>query len=77
MKAKRASTINPVITENTECSIVEVHAPVIDSKVGMSLVSLCFVSLPALQKLWVAFQLVGFWVIIYSLEASNLHYLYI
>jgi len=44
---KSISTINPVITENTECLIVEPCAPVIDLKVGVSLAhgaSLHFVS---------------------------------
>jgi len=29
-------TIKPAITENTECTIVKAHTPVIDIKVGMS-----------------------------------------
>ena len=48
---KNISTANPAITENTECTIVIVHAPVIDIKVGVSplhSVPLRFVSLPAL-----------------------------
>ena len=35
---KSISTINPVITENTECSIVKVHVQISNQKVGMSLV---------------------------------------
>jgi len=34
---KSISTINLAIMENTECSIVEVHAPVIDLIMGVSL----------------------------------------
>ena len=33
---KSISTINPAITENTECMIVEARASVIDIKVGVS-----------------------------------------
>jgi len=53
---KSISTINPVITENTECLIVEACILVIDLKVGVSLyhgLQLRFVSLPALRTLWV------------------------
>ena len=32
---KSISKINPDITENTECSIVKAHVPVIDIKVGV------------------------------------------
>jgi len=32
---KSISTINPAITENTDGTIVKVHAPVIDIKVGV------------------------------------------
>jgi len=49
---EKHSIINPVIKENMECSIVEAHAQYINLKVGVSVnhgVSLCFVSLPALQ----------------------------
>jgi len=48
---KSISTINPTITENTECLIVKASNPEIDLKMGVSLdhgVSLCFVSLLAL-----------------------------
>ena len=31
---KSISTIKPTITENTECTVLNVHAPVIDIKVG-------------------------------------------
>ena len=34
---KRILTINPAITENTECLIVKVRTPAIDIKVGVSL----------------------------------------
>ena len=34
---KIISTINPAITENTECSIVEVQASLINLEVGVSL----------------------------------------
>jgi len=43
---KSISTINPAITENTDGTIVKVHAPVIEIKVGASL---HFVLLPGLQ----------------------------
>ena len=33
---KSISSIKPAITENMECMIVKVHAPVIDIKVGVS-----------------------------------------
>ena len=33
---KSISTINAVITENTDGTIVKAHAPVIDTKVGVS-----------------------------------------
>ena len=33
---KSISTIKPAIMENTECTIVKAHAPVIDIKVGVS-----------------------------------------
>jgi len=45
--------------ENTKCSIVKVRASFINLKVGVLLdhgVSLCFVSLLALQTCWVTFQ---------------------
>ena len=45
---KSNSTINLAITENTECSVVKACASFIDLKVGVSLVSLRFVSLLAL-----------------------------
>jgi len=32
---KSIPTIKPAIMENTECTIVKVHAPVIDIKVGV------------------------------------------
>ena len=32
---KSISTINPAIMENTECTIIKAHAPVIDIKVGV------------------------------------------
>jgi len=47
---KSISTINPVITQNTEYSIVKVHSSFIDLKLGVLLdhgVSLCFVLLLA------------------------------
>ena len=56
---KSISTINPAITENTECLIIEACTLVINLKVGVSLyhgVSLPFVLLPALGILWVTFQ---------------------
>jgi len=49
---KSISITNPAITENKECTIVKVHAPVINIKVGVSpyrSISVCLVSLPALQ----------------------------
>ena len=33
---KSISTNNPAITENMKCTIVKVHTPVIDIKVGVS-----------------------------------------
>jgi len=45
---KGISTIHLAITENMECSIIKVRAPLIDLKVGVShdhSVSLCFVLL--------------------------------
>jgi len=55
---KSISTINPAITENAECSIVE--APSFsDLKVGTSLdhgVLLCFVSLLAVWTCWATLQ---------------------
>jgi len=33
---KSIPIIKPAITENMECTIVKVHAPVIDIKVGVS-----------------------------------------
>ena len=56
---KSISTINPAITENTECLIVKVCTSFINLKLGVSLdhgVSLCFVSLLALQTYWATFQ---------------------
>ena len=56
---KRIFTINPAITENTECSIVKVCASFINLKVGVSFnygVSLRFISLLALQTCWATFQ---------------------
>ena len=56
---KSVSTINPVITENTECSIVKVRTTFMDLKVGVSLdhdESLCFISLLAHQTCWATFQ---------------------
>ena len=44
---KSTSTINQAIWKKTECLKVEMQAPVIDLKVGVSLVSLRFVSLEA------------------------------
>ena len=47
---KSIFTINPAITENTECLIVKGHTSFIDKKVGVSLnygVSLRFASLLA------------------------------
>jgi len=49
---KSFSTINPAITENTECMIVKVRTPVINIKVGVlpnHSVSLRFVLRPALR----------------------------
>ena len=49
---KGISTINPAITENTEFSIIKMHAISINIKVGVSLdrgLSVHFVLLPALQ----------------------------
>ena len=49
---KSISTINPAITENTDGTIVKVHAPVIDIKVCVSpqhSVSLHFVLFPGLK----------------------------
>ena len=49
---KSISTINPAITENTECLIVKAGTSFIDLKVGVSLdhgVSLRSISLLALQ----------------------------
>ena len=34
---KSISIINPAITENTECSIVKMHVPVINLEVGVLL----------------------------------------
>ena len=49
------STIKPAISENTECTIIKVHTPVIDIKSGCVAIIRCnyyplfhFVSLPAL-----------------------------
>ena len=56
---KSISTINPAITENTECSIIKVCTSFIDLKVGVSFnhgVSLRFVSLLAFQTCWATFQ---------------------
>ena len=50
--------IYPVITENTECSIIKVF-PFIVFKVGVRLIMvyhLCFVSLLALQTFWASFR---------------------
>ena len=56
---KSIPTINPAITENTECLIVKVCALFIDLKVSVLLdhgVSLCFVLLLALRICWTTFQ---------------------
>ena len=54
-KWKKISTINPSISENTKCLIVDARAPVINLKV-VSLdhgVSFCF---QTLRLLWATFQ---------------------
>ena len=56
---KSISVFNPAITENTECSIVEVHASFINLKVGVSLdsgVLLHFVLLLTLRTCLATFQ---------------------
>jgi len=56
---KSTSTINPVITEDTECLIVNVRASFIDSKKDVSLdhgVSLCFLLLLAVRTCLATFQ---------------------
>ena len=53
---KSICTINPAITENTECMIVKVHVSFIDLKVSVLLVSLHFISLLAFQTCWATFQ---------------------
>ena len=56
---KSISTINPAITENTECSIVNTRVSFINLKVGVLLdydLLLCFISLLALQTCWATFQ---------------------
>ena len=56
---KSILTINPAITENTECLIIKARASSINLKVGLSLnhgVSLLFVLHLAFQKCWATFQ---------------------
>jgi len=56
---KNISTINPAMTENTECYIVKVCTSFINFKVGVLLdrgVSLRLVSLLALRTCWETFQ---------------------
>ena len=53
------STINPAITENTECLIIKAHLSLINLKVGVLLdhdALLCFISLLALGTCWATFQ---------------------
>ena len=57
---KSISTVNPAIMENTECTIVEVCAPIIDKKSGLStalagcIIMLRFAS--SSSNIWLTFQ---------------------
>ena len=56
---KSIPTIDPVVTENTACLIIEARTSFINLKVGISLnhgVSLRFVSHLALRTYWATFQ---------------------
>ena len=51
--------MNPAITENTECFIIKACAPVIDIKVGVSLLTWCITTLHftiSTSNVWLSFQ---------------------
>ena len=56
-KQQIISTINPAITENMKCSVIEAHTQYIDLKVVRHFVIVQhYILLPALRTLWLTFQ---------------------
>jgi len=53
---KGISTIKPAITENTECTIVKAHAPVIDTKWVCHLNTVYHFASSSSNDVWLIFQ---------------------